>query len=105
LLASFDVFALSSRTEGLPLAIPEAMASALPVVATSVGGIPSAVPDQCGVLVPTGDENALRGAVEQLVRDSGRTHAMGESARRHALQHFSLAKMADSYERIYRGEA
>jgi glycosyltransferase involved in cell wall biosynthesis len=104
-LAAFDVFALSSRTEGLPLAIPEAMASGIPVVATSVGGIPSAVPRQCGVLVPKGDEKGLRGAVEALTRDSARTHAMGECARRYALEHFSVERMADAYERIYRGQA
>jgi glycosyltransferase involved in cell wall biosynthesis len=104
-LASFDAFALSSRTEGLPLAIPEAMASALPIVATSVGGIPSAVPAECGLLVPSGDEGALRRAVEELARDSGRARAMGEAARRHALARFSIERVADAYERIYRGVA
>jgi glycosyltransferase involved in cell wall biosynthesis len=105
LLASFDLFALSSRTEGLPLAIPEAMASALPVVATAVGGIPSAVPAGCGMLVPSGDAPALRAALDALARDPARTRAMGESARHHALAVFSIERMADAYERIYRGHA
>lgn len=105
LLASFDLFALSSRTEGLPLAIPEAMACALPVVATSVGGIPSAVPASCGVLVSSGDASGLRGALDALARDPVRTRAMGESARNHALASFSIERMADAYERIYRGVA
>jgi glycosyltransferase involved in cell wall biosynthesis len=105
LLAAFDVFALSSRTEGLPLAIPEAMACALPVVATSVGGIPSAVPADCGLLVASGDARALREAVDVLAGDPIRRHEMGESARRHALASFSIERMADAYERIYRGIA
>jgi glycosyltransferase involved in cell wall biosynthesis len=105
LLASFDIFALSSRTEGLPLAIPEAMATALPVVATAVGGVPSAVPADCGVLVPSGNASAIRGAVAALARDPARLRAMGEAARRHALASFSIERMADAYERIYRGFA
>ncbi len=105
LLASFDVFALSSRTEGLPLVIPEAMASALPIVATAVGGIPSAVPAACGLVVEPGKEAPLRGAIEALARDAARIRAMGEAARRHALAHFSIDRMTDAYERIYRGVA
>ncbi len=104
LLAAFDLFALSSRTEGLPLAVPEAMATGLPVVATAVGGLPSVVTRDCGVLVPPGDANALGGAVDALARDPDRARAMGAAARRHALDHFSIDRMSDAYEAIYRGE-
>ena len=103
-LASFDLFALSSRTEGLPLAVPEAMACALPVVATAVGGLPSVVPATCGLLVPPRDEAQLARAIEALARDPARARAMGESARSHALARFSIERMADDYERIYRGD-
>lgn len=103
LLASFDLFALSSRTEGLPLAVPEAMASALPVVATGVGGIPSVVPATCGVLVPAGDEAALAKAIGALARDRDRCRAMGAASRSYALETFSIERMADAYERIYLG--
>jgi glycosyltransferase involved in cell wall biosynthesis len=101
-LAAFDVFALPSRTEGLPLAIPEAMASSLPVVATSVGGLPSSVPGDCGVLVPPADEVSLRAALGALLGDRARARAMGDAARRHALACFSIDRMVDAYERIYR---
>ena len=104
LLAAFDLFALSSRTEGLPLAIPEAMATALPVVATAVGGLPSVVPRECGLLVPSGDAYALGGAIDALARDRDRARAMGRAARRHALDRFSIDAMTDAYEAIYRGE-
>lgn len=104
LLAAFDLFVLSSRTEGLPLAVPEAMATALPVVATAVGGLPSVVPRECGTLVPSGDANALGGAIDALARDPVRARAMGRAARRHALERFSIDRMTDAYEAIYRGE-
>jgi glycosyltransferase involved in cell wall biosynthesis len=105
LLAAFDVFALSSRTEGLPLAVPEAMCTALPVVATAVGGLPSSVPPDCGVLVPPGDEDSLRRAVAGLAGDRARAAAMGRSARRHALARFSLDRVTDAYEAVYRRPA
>jgi glycosyltransferase involved in cell wall biosynthesis len=104
LLASFDLFALSSRTEGLPLVVPEAMACALPIVATAVGGLPSAIPAGCGVLVPPGDEAALANAIDALSRSRAIARAMGEVGRRHALDCFSIERMADAYERIYRGD-
>jgi glycosyltransferase involved in cell wall biosynthesis len=99
--AAFDLFALSSRTEGLPLAVPEAMATGLPVVATAVGGLPSSVTPDCGLLVPAGEEAALRRALVELVRDPALAQSMGRSARRRALAVFSIAKMADSYESLY----
>jgi glycosyltransferase involved in cell wall biosynthesis len=102
LLAAFDVFALSSLTEGLPLAIPEAMATALPIVATAVGGLPSSVPPQCGALVPACDESALGCALAGLMSDPARARAMGEAARRHALARFSIDRMTDAYEVLYR---
>lgn len=104
LLAAFDLFALSSRTEGLPLAIPEAMATGLAVVATAVGGLPSIVPRECGILVPSGDANALGGAIDALARDPDRARAMGRAARHHALDRFSIDRMTDAYEAIYRGD-
>jgi glycosyltransferase involved in cell wall biosynthesis len=105
LLAAFDVFVLSSQTEGLPLVIPEAMATGLPVVSTAVGGIPSTLPAACGILVGVGCDGALRRAVEALVRDEPRVRAMGRAARDHALHRFSIGRMTDAYERIYRGVA
>jgi glycosyltransferase involved in cell wall biosynthesis len=104
LLAAFDVFALSSLTEGLPLSVPEAMATGLPVVATAVGGLPSVVPEDCGTLVPKADTAALGRAIERLHRDRDRARAMGRAARNYALQRFSIERMTDAYEHIYRGD-
>ena len=69
---AFDVFALSSKTEGLPLVVPEAMAAGLPIVTTAVGGIPSVVDEgETGLLVPV-DEAALSPALATLVGDPER---------------------------------
>ncbi|MGH7268979.1 MAG: glycosyltransferase, partial [Polyangiaceae bacterium] len=94
LLASFDLFALTSRTEGLPLAVPEAMASGLPVVATAVGGLPSVVPVHCGVLVASGDEDAIGRAIAGLAGDRDAARTMGRAGRRHALESFSIERTA-----------
>jgi glycosyltransferase involved in cell wall biosynthesis len=103
LLAAFDVFALSSRTEGLPLVIPEAMATALPVVSTAVGGIPDVLEEAVtGFLVPAGDAAALRARLAALCADADRAVAVGERARTTALARYSAARMADEYVALYR---
>jgi glycosyltransferase involved in cell wall biosynthesis len=103
LLASFDLFALASRGDVPPLAVSEAMASGLPVVAPAAGGMAGAVPPGAGVLVPSGDERALAAAIAQLAREPRAARMMGQAARRHALANFSIERVADAYERIYRG--
>ena len=68
LVHAFDVFALSSKTEGLPLVVPEAMAAGLPIVTTAVGGLPSVVDEgDTGLLVPV-DERAFGAALGRLER-------------------------------------
>jgi len=103
LFASFDVFALSSKTEGLPLVIPEAMASVLPIVATSVGGIPGIVPRSVGRLVPHGDERAMREALGELTGSRETRTALGQAAHAYAHARFSLDQMTTAYERLYTG--
>jgi glycosyltransferase involved in cell wall biosynthesis len=103
LFASFDVFVLSSKTEGLPLVVPEAMASRLPIVATAVGGLPSIVPREVGRLVPHGDEVAMRSTIDELVRSPEKRRALGAAAHAYAHDRFTLARMTTEYERLYRG--
>jgi glycosyltransferase involved in cell wall biosynthesis len=70
LLPAFDVFAMSSRYEGLPIALMEAMAAGLPSVLTAVGGIPEMVSDGVqGLLVPAGDSAAMAAGIVRLARD------------------------------------
>jgi glycosyltransferase involved in cell wall biosynthesis len=83
LLRQADGFVLSSLYEGLPLALLEAMAARLPVVATRVGGCPELVSDgETGFLVPPADEAALAWAMDCLIRDPAVGRAMGEAGRR-----------------------
>lgn len=75
-------FVLPTLQEGLPLALLEAMASGLPVVATTVGGIPSVLRDGIeGLLVPPGDEVALARALERILSDESLASGMGSAAR------------------------
>ena len=102
LLAAFDVFTLTSITEGLPLVVPEAMATELPVVATAVGSLPTIVPKDTGILVPSGDEAGLTAAYTRLRENPRARKEMARAARTFANARFSLAKMVDAYEQIYR---
>jgi glycosyltransferase involved in cell wall biosynthesis len=102
LLAAFDIFALSSLTEGLPLAVPEAMAVGLPVISTAVGGLPDVIEDGVtGYLVPPEDEAALRGRLEQLSKDRAQAQALGCFARSSALARYSSERMLRDYLALY----
>ena len=101
-LAAFDVFALSSRTEGLPLALLEAMSVGLPIVATAVGGVPDVVRDGFSArLVASQDEVALRAALVDLRHDPAAAAAMGRCARQES-RRFSAATMTSRYLDLYR---
>ncbi|MFW5740617.1 MAG: glycosyltransferase [Myxococcota bacterium] len=102
LLSAMDVFALSSRTEGLPLALLEAMATALPIVATRVGGIPAAVQDDVsGLLVEAGDREHLTEALRKLVQVPSMARAMGQRARETAVDRYGLAAVAERTTALY----
>jgi glycosyltransferase involved in cell wall biosynthesis len=102
LLPAFDIFVLTSDSEGLPMAIPEAMACGLPVVSTNVGGIADVVADgETGYLVPKGNEAALRTCIERLLDDVGLVRAMGGRARTLCLSRYSSTSMRDRYLALY----
>lgn len=104
LLCAFDLFVMSSRTEGYSIALVEACAAALPIVATAVGGNPEIVEDgRNGLIVPPGDAAALTAALVALLTDSPRRAAMGEAARHWALANGSVEAMAERYQAVYRG--
>lgn len=101
-----SVFALSSTNEGLPLVALEAMASGLPLVATSVGGIPQLVEDgNTGLLCPAGDMAALADALVRALTDDGVGRALGANGRRLVETRHSLQAMVAAYEALYRNAA
>ncbi len=101
LMPAFDVFALSSQTEGLPLVVPEAMAAGLPVVATAVGGLPTVIEEgETGLLVPV-DDAALAAALRSLFDDKPRARRMGARAREVALERYDYGRMVDAYLALY----
>jgi glycosyltransferase involved in cell wall biosynthesis len=102
LLPGFDVFALSSRTEGLPLVLLEAMSMQLCVVSTAVGGIPDLIEHGVtGFLVKPGDLAALSAQLTSLSEDPRRTARIGPTARRTVVRLHSLERMAARYEALY----
>jgi glycosyltransferase involved in cell wall biosynthesis len=101
-LAAADVFAQPSLSEGLPLAVLEAMAHGLPVVATRVGGIPEAVIDgQTGFLVAPGDPAALAAALARALETGDRGNSFGSAGRARAEAEFSVERMAQRYRQRY----
>jgi glycosyltransferase involved in cell wall biosynthesis len=105
LLALADVFVLSTRSEGLPLSILEAMAAGLPVVASAVGGVPELVVDgETGLLVPPDDVAALAAALERLVREPERRRRMGDAGRHRAEAHFDLPAFHRAHLDLYASE-
>lgn len=105
LIHAFDVFALSSESEGLPLVVPEAMAAGLPIVTTGVGGLPDVVTDQVTGLVVPVDEHALAEALAALEVDRERARTMGARARSEALSRFNCDRMVDAYLALYERHA
>jgi sugar transferase (PEP-CTERM/EpsH1 system associated) len=102
-LDRLDVFVLPSLTEGIPLALLEAMAAGVPVIATAVGGVPEVVEDGVsGVLVPADDVTALAGAIDQIVADPSRRRDLAQNGRTRVVDRFSLSAMAAAYRELYR---
>jgi glycosyltransferase involved in cell wall biosynthesis len=102
ILNASDLFVLSSRWEGNPMSVMEAMAAGLPVVSTAVGGVPELVQEGVtGLLVPPDDAGALAQAMQALVDDPARRQAMGAAARQHAIAHFDIRHTVRMYEELY----
>lgn len=101
-LAAFDVFALTSRSEGTPLSILEAWAAGKPVIASAVGGIPELVLDgHTGLLFPSANPETLSEKLTVLARDEELRNRLGESGRARAVAEFDIKVMADCYDRHY----
>lgn len=103
LLAAADLLVLTSEYEALPMAIIEAMAAGLPVLATRVGGIPTVVSDgETGLLVAPGDVPALREGLVRLAADSELRRSLGAEGKLRCLQSWSAERMIDAYLQVMR---
>jgi glycosyltransferase involved in cell wall biosynthesis len=102
-LAAAHAFVLPSRYEGIPLAILEAMAAGLPVVATAVEGNADLIRNGVdGLLVPRDDPAALAEALVRVLQDAELARRLGAEARRRAAAHYTVEAMVERTLRIYR---
>lgn len=100
---AMDLFASSSRHEGLPLSLLEAWACGLPVVSSAVGGIPQVVEHgRTGLLFAEGDQAALVESVRKLLDNPDLAAGIGAAGRNQVLAKYSLQRVADQYEQRYR---
>jgi glycosyltransferase involved in cell wall biosynthesis len=105
LYCGLDVFVSASHTESFGLAIAEAMACSTAVVATATGGVTELVqPNETGLLVPVGDVDDLAEAMLELLGNKEKRVRLGEAAQQAIASKFTIARMLDNTERIYREE-
>jgi glycosyltransferase involved in cell wall biosynthesis len=101
-LAGADVFVLPSLSEGVPLALLEAMLAACPIVATAVGDVAAVLGgDAAGILVPPADPVALAAGLAALLADRTRASRLAAAAAARAAREYSLARMVDRYTALY----
>ncbi len=103
LLPAFDVFAQPSLTEGISIALLEAGASGLAMVASDVGGNAEIIGDnETGLLVPVADDAALAFALDRLLGDAALRRRLGGAASNWVRGHASIEVMRDAYDAFYR---
>lgn len=101
-LQAMDVFALTSQSEGMPLAVLEAWAAALPVVAGDIPALADLIDDgKTGLLFSRNDEASLADRLDQALRDTTLARQMGEAGRELVMQKFDRSAMASAYQRHY----
>lgn len=103
LFPAFDLFVLSSHTEGTPIVLLEAMAAGVPIVATRVGGVPDVVTDAEAMLVPPDDPDSLTGAIRAAYEHSAAAVLLAVRARQRLVERFAITPWLRQYEIIYRG--
>jgi glycosyltransferase involved in cell wall biosynthesis len=101
-IKGFDLFVMSSVTEGLGTSLLDAMACARPIVATRAGGIPEVVEDEVnGLLVPPRDHTALAQAIVRALNDQGLRRRMGDAGLARVRERFTVERMVDETAAVY----
>jgi glycosyltransferase involved in cell wall biosynthesis len=102
LLSIYDIFVLPSFSEGLPMALLEAMAAKIPIVASRIGSIPKLIiPHQTGLLVEPRDMSSLEKSIIDLINDKNKAIKLAENGYRMILKIFSSKIMTEKYISIY----
>jgi len=103
LLAGADVFILPSLSEGLPMALLEAMFAGRAIAASDVGDVRAALDDgRAGILVPAGDAGALASAVADLLKAPTRASQLGARAEQRAREEYDVSRMVARYVTVYK---
>ncbi len=100
-LTAFDALVLSSRTEGTPMILLEAIHAGVPIIASAVGGVPDLLAPGTGLLVPPEDPAALAGAIDQLLSNPAAAGARALAARARVSEHFSPAEWVTRHLAVY----
>lgn len=101
---TFDIFVIPSKTEGLPIALLEAMSSGLPCIATDVGGVRMALDQGAGMVVDPRDSTGLARALGALISNPDLRHSLGQTARERAVREFDRMEMLVRYESLLFGD-
>jgi len=102
ILSESDIFVSTSRWEGLPLSILEAMAAAKPIVATAVPGVLEVLEEKSGVLIPLDDIDELTKALQTLLEDPQKREELGRMARDRVRAHYALENTVRKWEALYK---
>jgi len=102
-LAHIDIFVLPSRSESLPVAIMEAMSAGLPVISTSVGGIPEIIENgKTGILLPPRNSDELAKAIIYLLSNPNQIHKMGVQGKKVISEKFNTSEFIKRFEAVYK---
>jgi len=102
-LPFFSLFAMPSLTEGLPIVLLEAMQSAVPIVASRVGGIPDVLQDgRCGLLIEPGSHEAFSLGIRDVINNPKEAAQRVDAASQRVMEDYSSRAMAEKYLVIYR---
>ena len=97
-----DVFLLTSRNEGTPVALIESLAAGVPGVSTDVGGVKDVIDSNTGALAPVDDAAGLASAVQRLIADPVLRKTMGERGRASVLARYGLDRLVNDVDALYR---